>query len=321
MQYGATTLAKYSSAKAPAAMLNAGMHWVRVQVNNRSVETSPGVYDWTATDAALQPFFLAGMQVILPLQDFATWWLNGNDLPTAAGMISWGTALIMHYGALLAGIELGNEEYAFATGAARDPSVYYAVISQAYPALHRVAFDLLHLPSQFTIGCFGYTNYSGTSDGSGGNGDPLTYFLALFQLGALLFMDYVNFHRYSNIFSAAQQNPGGAPPILAIVGAINAAQNAVNYAPYKPIRVTEFGWQGFNWGGSCPNVIGPLLQAQYTAQLYDLLITAPSVTHAFLYTVDATDAGWQDCHDIYTLASYPLIAAAVAQRQPGGATQ
>lgn len=301
---GISTLAKYLNTASANTIKNLGLNtstngYVRIQQKNRSVETSPGIYSWSAMDAAVNYFVGSGLKIILTLEGFASWWLDPTcGLPTAAGMQSWGYQVINRYGSEISGVEMGNEEFSFVSGSCRAASIYYGVISNAYTYLKS-------LHSGLTIGSGAYTNYSGQA---GTNGDPAYWFGQLFGLGAASYMDYANIHYYNGGIDPDQNNPMGAPALLTIIGDINiAAANAGK--SNLPIRVTEFGWQGkgSQGGVSCPNNVGATLQTTYIQKALTELAGATNVDAAFLYTCGADQAGFYDCHDIDGLSTYSAM--------------
>ncbi len=299
---GVTTLLKYidnlASVQNIATFLqNGGI--VRLQPNERTIESPQGTFTMTTLNAAMSWLGqFPNLKVIMVMQDFATWYLDSNGLPTWEGMEAWGDQLMTSYnnnpswtGAIISEIEMGNEEFAFVTGSARDPSVYYNVISNCYPYLKG------KYPSM-PFGMWGYTNYSGKSSG---NGDPGTYFGGLFQLGAGAFMDKLQIHYYHSNLSPDVNNVGGSPPFLSVINAINNQQ--ANYGLSLPISVGEFGYQGQTYTG-CGNYIAPDLQTQYMELLMNEALGALNVTQCHIYTTGATAGGWQDCHDLEGLATY-----------------
>jgi len=255
-------------------------------------------FDWTSMDTAVDLFVALKCRIVLTIEGFANWWLDPTcSLPMWQGMQMWGYQIIQRYGSVICGVEQGNEEFAYVSGACRDASVYYGVISQSYPFLKP-------LNPSLTVGCFGYTSYSGNI---GNNGDPGYWFNALYALGGGLYMDYANFHYYNAGHDPLDANPGGAPALLTIVAAINSAMvsNGVNL----PIRVTEFGWEGKGSKGSttCPHDVGPAVQGAYLVEAYTLLKTVSNVEAGYLYTCGG--GTFYDCHDIYGLSSYTTVQA------------
>ncbi len=256
-------------------------------------------FDWTALDAAMALYQAAGLSMVLTLEGFAPWWLDSNGLPTGYAMQMWGQQLLARYGVgyNLIRIEQGNEEFSFVSGAARDASVYYAVVSVSYPYLKALAGSI-------QVGCFGFTNYSGSA---GNNGDPGYWFLQFCLLGGGAFVDCFQFHYYNSSISPLLPNPGGAPALLFIVAAINSAPNTVGLN--KPVIIGEMGWQGKPSFGNvtCPNNIGPVAQADNLILAYNLLRAAPNVSEAIFYTNGAIEAGFYDCHDLDGLSSYTAM--------------
>jgi len=306
---GITTLLKYidnlASVQNIAGLLtNGGV--VRLQPNERNIENPQGTFTMTTLNSAMTWLGqFPNLKVIMVMQDFATWYLDGNGLPTYQGMEAWGDQLMGTYniaswtGAKIAELEMGNEEFSFVSGAARNPSVYYNVISNAYPYLKG------RYPS-IPIGMYGYTNYSGKSSG---NGDPGTWFGGLFQLGGGAFMDKLQIHYYHSNLSPDVNNPGGSPAFLSVINAINNQQT--NYGLSLPISIGEYGYQGQQYSG-CGNYLAPDLQTQYMETLMNEALSALNVKQCILYTTGASAGGWQDCHDLEGLATYnnliPFIA-------------
>jgi hypothetical protein len=308
LQFGITVLDQYVVSNWPVVLKKLGPNQVRLQASNTTYETSPGVYNFAALDTIMNILVGAGCDVVLPLQDFAEWNEDPNtELPTPAGMISWGTQLINRYGQVIAGLELGNEEFTGQNLSApnRDPSIYAGIISQVYPALRYVArTQAPALNDGFTLGMFGFTKYD--------INDPTAYFHKFMAVGGGQFVDYFQFHLYSGLVGPTLSNPNStAPPLVDMVHIVNNAQVANGYIRLKPIRIGEFGWQGIDTGG-CQSVVGTTLQTQYTIQACNLIQNdsfCGNVTHMYQYTMDAIDAGHTDCHECYGNASFAPLSA------------
>jgi hypothetical protein len=305
---GVTTLLKYLDNLAivqniAGLLTNGGV--VRLQPNERELETSQGVFDMTKLNSAMTWLGqFPQLKVIMVMQDFATWYLDGNGLPTYQGMQAWGDQLMATYGGSWTGahiseFEMGNEEFAFVTGSARDPINYYNVVSQAYPYLKG------KYPNK-KWGMWGYTNYSGKSSG---DGDPGTYFGGFFQLGGGAYVDKLQIHYYHSNLSPDVNNSGGSPALLNVINAINNQQ--ANYGLSLPISIGEIGYQGQQYSG-CGNYITPALQTQYMELSMTEALSALNVKQYIIYTTGASAGGWQDCHDLEGLATYnnliPFIA-------------
>lgn len=300
---GITTLKKYCNAASIGALANliapySGSQFIRLQINERDVEKPQGTFNFASAgvDAIFQELSAyPNLKVILPLQDFATWYLDGNGLPTYQGMQAWGQALINQYGTQIHNLEMGNEEFSFVSGSARDASNYYNVISNCYTFLKALQPGL-------RVGMYGYTNYCGCT---GKDGDPAFWFNALGALGGFSFMDYIQVHWYHNMFSPDANNPGGSPPFLSVVNSLNTAQNA--YGFNLPISIGEFGWQAQTYSG-CQNLVSPATQTAYTETVYNEALSAANVNKVCLYTCGAAlGPGGNDCHDVYGLSTYGAL--------------
>lgn len=310
LNIGVTTLLKYVNLgciqNINGLLTNGG--YIRLQPNERDIENPQGTFTWNNAgpknlDAAMS--ILSGfpkLKVIMVMQNFASWYLDGNGLPTYQGMQAYGNAIMQHYGNAVSILEMGNEEFSFVSGAARNPSNYYTVISNTYPYLK-------NLYPSLPLGMYGYTNYSGKSSG---NGDPGTWFGGLFGLGGGKYMDYAQIHYYHNSFSPDENNPGGSPPFLNVINAINTAEQANGLT--IPISVGEFGYQAqpASYNGGCSNLVSTDVQTQYEELLMSEALAAQNVWLTCIYTSGAFENSSQDCHDIGNLATYnnliPFIA-------------
>ena len=324
LEYGLTTLLKYVNANAVTSisgLMPAGS-FVRLQAHDKDIEKPQGTYTWGPLDAAVDLFYSAGFKIVLTIEGMANWFLDPTcGLPTAIGIgcdainsqiASWGWQLINRYKSKIVGVEMGNEEFAFVTGSCRAATIYAGIIAQCYPYLKSL------LGSAQTVGCFGYTNYSGNT---GDDGDPNYWFNALFAANSgVAYMDYANFHYYNGGNDPAVGKSGGAPPLSTVCSAIYDAAVS-NSLRSLPIRCTEFGWQGKPTSGNttCPNNIGASLQGTYTTEAFGELAAATNVTHGFLYTDGAAEAGFYDCHDLDGLSSYDVVKNYLAGYTPPAA--
>lgn len=319
--YGVDILGKYTNAASVASVQSLGPTWVRVQIHNASVEYQPPqqtaggfqyFYNWTNADAAILPWINAGFNISLTLEGFAPWNLDPTcQLPTSQAMVSWGTAMINRYGAGIQSVEMCNEEPAgnppLPSPSCRNASVYIGIISGAYQTLK-------NLMPRLQIGMFGYTNYNGRTDSS--NGNPAYWFQQFCNGGGDPFVDFYNCHIYKNLYPPTQNTPKGAPAVATIINAIINAQNSISST--KPIRVTEFGYQGLpgNNKVTCPNYIGAALQTVYEVQFFNILSSFPQVSHGFLYTNGAGLAGFYDCHDVQSLSTFGAMQTLFSGSQP-----
>lgn len=302
--YGGTGAPTNSETTTVTAVTGSTFTATFAQAHSGAYVISGETYTWTTMDTEVNLALSTGMQVVLTLEGFASWWQDSCGLPTWYGMQAWGQQVIERYGNLVVGVEMGNEEFAFVSGSCRAASVYYNVISQVYGYLKA-------LNPSLTVGHFGYTNYSGNP---GTNGDPAYWFGQLCALGGAAYVDYFNFHYYNGGDAPTAQGSSGIPPLLTIVADINTAQSPAT----KPIRVTEFGWQNHPSHGSvtCPNNVGDAQAAAWLIEAYTLLQTVSNITHGFFYTSGTQDAGFYDCHDVAGTGVWAPLTAYFAGTSP-----
>ncbi len=299
MEFGITTLGKYVNPLSARVLASLNAPWIRLNYNASIVgSVASGFTNWAQLDGQIAYFASLGCNIIVVLQHFANSDLDPTcGLPTPAALNAYGTLVIQRYGTMIKSVEICNEEPAFASGACRNASVYAAIVQAVYPVLKP-------LNSNLTIGGFGYTNYSGST---GNNGDPGYWYGQFFAADGALYVDRIQIHYYNGGHDPTVANPGGAPPLLAIIDAIDAQMET--YGVNLPISVGEFGWQAnpSTPQVSCPNDIGDALQAAYLIKAVQLLKTRSSVSHAIFYTADASDAGFYDCHDVLGHLAFGLL--------------
>jgi hypothetical protein len=104
---------------------DAGFKWERIQVRWRDVETAPGVYDWTETDARISDAHAHGFSILVYFHGVPAWANGGGDAqtpPTGLQFREFTGKVAYRHGANVAAFELWNEpdQAEFWTGSVAD---------------------------------------------------------------------------------------------------------------------------------------------------------------------------------------------------------
>ena len=291
--YGATLITGkgYWTQTAANDFKNIGFATVRGQLKWVDIETSPGVYDWTTLDAAVNLAQANGIGYVLPIQNPPSWDTDPNacGLPLASAEANFGKILAQRYETRIAAFEVGNEEWSLNTAKTcrQNPAYYIPVLEQTYTAIKNVN-------PAIQVGMFGFTHYTAT--------DLHSFFYGLFSdpsnPGA--FMDYINFHYYPDS-DPDVTGPNGVPPFNSILAEIHADAAAFGHGQ-KPIKVTEFGWC-INSTCNSNYTFTQQQQSDYILKVYKEAQESGEVSAAYVYTIDQGSAG-----DSITQAGKPTIA-------------
>lgn len=296
--YGATMDPGYNFTNAAVAdWRNLGMTWVRKQINWSSIETSPGVYDFSQVDNLVAKANANGILVDFPIQNPPSWHQDPQNcnLPIAADEAAFGKVLVSRYGSRIAAYEVGNEEWSFAGKPCQNVASYYIpTLEQTYTAIKSINPTVL-------VGMFGYTNFGGFTDID-------KFFNALFSdpTNPGKYMDYINFHYYHQV-DPDITNAHNQPPYLDVVNEIHKDASTYGHAD-KQIWVTEYGW-------ALSQNISQATQSQYLQKIYDesRADTGGIVTHAFFYTIDESTDGFSITQNGQPTLAYNMVKSYIAQ--------
>ena len=288
--------------------------WVRYQYHWDKIEQSPGVYDWSQVDAAIQTMNAAGIHVDFAIQKVPDFHKTQSCLgvPFLAGpveMRQFATLIATRYDGkhghgLIDAFEIGNEEYDnyYIKGnsqslACRDARYYGPVLEAGYQAIKAANPRAL-------VGMFGMW-YRNT--------DHIKTFMSdLFANGYGAYMDYMNFHFYSE--SDPTVTNGNAPSFDGWWQMMHSIASQYGY-PNKPIWVTEIGWPTTGKGAGDTGFISPQAQAQYLQFIMNDAAQSGVIKKVFWFTINY---GHQS-DNIYPPAG-PLPAfqtyQAIVQRMP-----
>jgi hypothetical protein len=245
------------------------------------VETTPGVYSFSAFDA-----YMAKLKkdAIAPLviMTFANPLYDGGNTPYTPGGIAayakYGVAVLNHFGSQVGALEVWNEfNGTFCTGPAtvdREAS-YTALLKGAYAEVKAVRPDV-------------------TVAGGATAGTPLPYWAKLMADGALPYMDVLSIHPYR-----FDSPPEG---IENDVASLRSLMRQYNNGVAKPIWVTEIGWQE----QATPLLVDDPTLAKYVARACALLLSA-GVDRVYWYLLH-DDPGQP--MGLYESSTAPKLAAA-----------
>lgn len=281
--YGATIETKgnnYFTDAAAADMQNVGLGWVRPQVYESTLETSPGVYNWSLMDTVVANAKAHNLHIDYALQHFHTESQYGEldttcGLPTPQAEVDFVTALLNHYGSgVFSSLEVGNEEWSFAgKSCSQMESLYAPVLEAASAKIRSYNYGIL-------VGMYGFTGYNSMT--------PITTFfsaLASDPTHPLSYIDYTNIHFYHDGEDPNYVDSKGQPALMDILNNIHTLTAGTVSIP---TWVTEYGWcTNQNFGSTC-SVVSPDTQSTYINEVLTDMVNHPTIFgKEFLYTMDA----------------------------------
>lgn len=259
--------------------------WVRYQYHWDNIEKSPGAYDWSQVDAAVQTMNAAGIHVDFAIQKVPDFHMTQSCLgvPFLAGpaeMSRFATLIAARYDGkhghgLIDAFEIGNEEYDnfYIKGnsqstTCRDASYYGPVLKAGYQAIKAANPHAL-------VGMFGmwYRNSA-----------HIQKFMSdLYTNGYGAYMDYMNFHFYSESDPAV--TTGNAPSFDEWWQMIHNIAAQYGY-PNKPIWVTEIGWPTSGKGAGDTGFVSPQTQARYLQYIMNDAARSGVIQRVFWFTLN-----------------------------------
>jgi hypothetical protein len=263
--YGFTTIHADDQLVTDYRQLN--VCWVRLQVHEDTIQTSPGVYNWGNLDAAVARLNAAGIHIDFPLECFGGSCFSQPVLPTVAQMTSYATAVATRYDGKhghgkIDAFEIGNEEYDFFS-----PAAYGPLLKAGYQAIKAVYPDA-------PVGMYGMYRQS------------LTHIQAVMHAianGYSNYLDFANFHYYAH---------GGDPRVSANDHpSFNEEWQTIHsILPDKPIWVTEVGWTTRPLGGTM-QVVSPQTQSDYLQYVTQQAAASGVIQRIFWFTIDYGNQG------------------------------
>lgn len=216
-----------------AAARRLGATWVRVEVNWRNIESTPGVYNWADVDKVVNAARRNQLQV-LGLVTFAPQWaadpggllMPGSRPSNTAAFGGFAGVAAARYAASINAWEVWNEpNLPLFFSPAPDARIYGQALRAAYPAIHRANPSAKVLSAGLAIANDTPTTIS-----------PRTFVRSLYAQGLKGYFDAVALHPYT--FPHTPTNdPNGNWADLSEVRAVMVA----NGDSGKKIWITEFG--------------------------------------------------------------------------------
>lgn len=247
--------------------------WVRYQIHEASIETSPGVYNWSQLDAVVAAMNAANIHLDVPLECFVapgsqsdTCFTNPYE-PTPTEMAAFATQIATRYNGKnghgrIDAFEIGNEEYDFFPTSSYGPILQagYQAIKAVYP--------------QAIVGMYGTfpSSLSHTTD-------VLT---TLYSGGYGAYMDFMNFHFY-NTGADPTVTVGDRPSFDLKWQTMHNIAAQYGFAS-KPIWVTEVGWPTSALPGR--QAVSPQLQSQYLMYVTNEAAHSGVIQKMFWFTID-----------------------------------
>jgi hypothetical protein len=257
--YGITTIHADGTLVSQLHQLN--ICWTRLQMDETSIQPSPGVFNWSGLDQAVATLNAAGIHIDFPLRCFGGACFSNPTLPTPAQMAAYATAVASRYDGRhghgrIDAFEVGNEEYDFFS-----PGVYGPILQAGYLAIKSVYPDAL-------VGMYGTYRPSL---------QHLQAVMSAIANGYSQYLDFANFHYYVH-----GDNPsisqGDIPSLNQAIQAIHAI------LPNKPIWLTEVGWPTSPLPGI--SAVSPAVQAEYLRYVMDTAASSGIVQRVFWFTLD-----------------------------------
>lgn len=286
--YGFTTINADAGLVSAYKQLN--VCWVRYQYHWDKIETSPGVYNWSAVDSAIQTMTNAGIHVDFAIQSAPSFrqtvdCYGSPFLPGPNEMATFATILASRYDGRhghgkIDSFEIGNEEYdnhfvgsEAASEPCRSALVYGPILKAGYQAIKAV------YPGA-TVGMFGQWLHK--------IDHIRTFFTDLFTHGYGQYMDYMNFHFYNSDGDPSTSN-GQVPSFDEWWQTMHQIASANGFANL-PIWVTEVGWATTpTLHESAP--ISTQLQAQYVQYILTQSMQSKVIQKVFWFTINYANQG------------------------------
>ena len=201
------------AAKTCQMMREAGLRWVRCDFDWRSVETAPGVWDFSKLDRVVAACEAAGVQP-LPILGYSTPWAS----PAYKHLDKWEEyvrRVISHYGRRIPVVEVWNEPNHAMFWEPPSAKAYSEFLKRTYETVKKIDPSI-----RVAIG--------GTA------GVPLWFIEEIYRLGGAKWFDIMNIHPYSN----------PRPPEWELdrdIGELRKLMAKYGDAA-KPVWITEVGW-------------------------------------------------------------------------------
>lgn len=291
--YGFTTVNADSSLVARYKDMN--VCWLRYQIHQDDIETSPGVYNWKVLDSVVIYMNSVGIHLDVPLQCFDAGCFSSQPaIPTAAEMTDFATKIATRYDGkhgfgYIDAYEIGNEEYV-----SYDASVYGPILKAGYQAIKAVN------PAAI-VGMYGPYPSSLTRTNE--------IFGAIFSGGYGGYMDFLNFHYY-NQGEDPTVTVGDRPSFDLKWQTVHNIAAQYGYGS-KPIWVTEIGWTVTPLSGR--KNVTPEVQSQYMQYVTSKASASGTIRKIFWFTINYGSQG----NNIYPpsgpLPAYTALQAFVKQ--------
>src|SRR2546430_17616250 len=296
-----------------------GVKWAGRRRAWPTIETSPGVYNFSGRDQDAASATAAGVHISVPWQDAPgfrkTRLCNGVNLfPVPAEMSGFAGIVAARYNGrnghgYVDSFEIGNEEYDGYWGGSwantlpcRAANYYGPVLRAGYEAVKAQSPNAL-------VGMFGMwwvdTNH------------VQTYITWLYANGYGRYMDFANFHYYPGGNPAGTS--GSTPSFDLEWKTIHAVQVAYGDGA-KPVWCTETGWAASFVDQRSQPRVRLAQQSQYLQYVLDSSRNSGVMQRVFIYMI--SDTGY-DGMNIYppsgSLPSYNMLESYIAQYPTWGA--
>ena len=300
------------------AKLNAShVGWVRQGLDWSSIESSPGVYNFSTLDQAVAQENANGIQISVVIQDAPgfrkTQVCNGVNLfPGPSEMSTFAAVLSARYNGnnghgYVPSFEIGNEEWDnywggswSATLPCRTADWYGPVLKAGYQAIKANSPNAL-------VGMTGLW-WESTNHIQG-------YMTWLYQNGFGAYMDFANFHYYTGGDPSITNGDVPSYPLeWQVIHNVMATFNDGS----KPIWCTEVGW-AVNSNGQPGPIVTLAQQSQYLQYVLDSSRASAVVQRVFIYTLMDNDDGMNLWPTTGPLPSYSMLEAYISQYPTWGA--
>lgn len=259
--------------KATTSSRDMGMGRVRIGVNWKEIETSPGTYSWTALDRRVASARESGLSPLLLIQTVPDW----VDIPTTdqvsaevielAQMYGEFSGKVAHrYGDMVDEYEIWNEPNLDRFWPTPHPGQYAMFLKEAYRQIH----DHDTAATVISAGLAPAANTSRTIS-------PMSFLESLYSLGLRGFSDAIAMHPYS-----FPELPTGSSDWNTFRSLTDIHNLMVRYGDgHKKIWLTEFGAPTGGGGKS----VRQQVQAESAVLAFQTVRSTDYLGPVFLYTL------------------------------------
>src|SRR5712691_2729704 len=319
--YGFTTTVATFNTQGAAYMQDLHLGWVRTQMDWKTIETKPGVYNWSLLDRAVNLAASAHGKLVFPIRMAPSWHLTqkcvttdklfSTKFPGPDDMQFFATQVALRYNGQnghgrIDAIQIGNEEWdntqfgkLSESVQCRQPKYYAPVLDAAYQAIKAI------VPSILVVGAGLFWK------------DPVhqyQWYSYLYANGYANSFDVGAFHFYMCTYDPIIGHSPSFPSFGEVLGGIQKANT--EFGIKKPIWVTETGWNIHAVGQPANCIVSQAKVAQYLTEELNAARTSGLVTKVFIFTVGWPSNGMSLTQGTTKTLAYTMMRNYVASFTP-----